>query len=327
MNRIVPALFLTAAALTVSESTLFLGAGFVFETGERIARTAWTLSYLTPWSSTWGEECLLLSRLCSGLSRRCFQQFFMKREKGASLKSWKVYQEALGEAPAIEEAEQELLAFLGKRWLAKANGFSSLEADWICPSYGISLQVHPETTSCYARDPGSKASATYLKRVEEWKRELPYPNDFPLILTRPSDVSAYLPLSVKGSGETEIEKRLSLLKENEKLVIDLTEELSGCGEEWEKWRARLSRFAGKAVCIQRLARPEMGGIRILPLSENEGESGFLVERISHLGLSASPVELDRFPAVVSPAAPFSLPAMRLKREECLDFLREGKKMD
>jgi hypothetical protein len=180
------------------------------------------------------------------------------------------------------------------------------------------MQVHPETTNSYARDPSNKLSETYVKSVEKWKRELSHPEHYPLILTRPFDVRDYLPgyisVPMKESVEAVFKKIvLNSQKLDAKVIVDFTDVLQDVPndrqkwiETWDTYRVQVVRICKKhnidqsqILCIQRVDGKEVGGIRLLPLADLavdkiEKQHQFLLEWISKFGFSANRVELDRW---------------------------------
>lgn len=211
--------------------------------------------------------------------------------------SWHTHRELLSQIPTPSKQDKELLNFLEKRWLAKANGFYSAEIDWICPMFGYSIQVNPETTNCYARDPGRQTSRSYTNRLNDLKKQLPQPESFPLILTRPYNVSEYLPSHLEISSPDDIQK---LTAATGKVIVDLTHALIQKNEEewlqeWESYRAALSQTNPEMICIQRVECGGIGGLRILPLNQASSEKDYryLLDWVSQFGITANLVELDR----------------------------------
>jgi hypothetical protein len=267
------------------------------------------------------NECLLFSALCSSAAKHVFSQIAqntpMSLFKGVhpSFNSWLLNKTLLSQIPVYTEENERLLLFLEKRWLAKTAGVYSSMIKWFCPCFGISVQIHPETTNSYARDPWNKLSETYRNRVAEWKRSLPHPRYYPLILTRPFDLQGYLPSSLEAPVKEEIKTtvaRLANQKGISKRVVDLTRAIPSASnpKKWlQAWNAYRSEFiqecqvlglkAEEIVCIQRLRKDEVGGIRILPLvarsaKEAEPLHQFLLEWVSKFGISANRIELDRW---------------------------------
>ena len=200
----------------------------------------------------------------------------------------------LSQIPIAGIEDHQLVTFLQRRWLAKSTGFFHSVIDWVCPSYGVQIQAHPETVSSYARLPSLGCSPTYLRRMEDWKKELPHPADFPLILTRPASLSPYFSLSPKA-------------------ILDLTdifpEDPALWMETWEKYQEEPTDRS--AIYIQTLRHGDLGGIRILPLSGQDVESDakLLLDWVSRLGLTASRIDLDRglFPPISQSAGDFQVP--------------------
>ncbi|HUD02272.1 MAG TPA: hypothetical protein VMR37_08075, partial [Rhabdochlamydiaceae bacterium] len=302
----------------LTESTFYYYVGTALESASLLGRFGWGLCHLSPWASTLGKDCLFLSRLCDSAAKHVFAQMF----KGSSSfekiplsqTSWHLNKTLLSQIPAFSKEDEQLLHFLEKRWLAKATGFFSSMIDWVCPCFGVTVQVHPETASCcYVRSPSIKLSPTYQNRMEDWKQSLPHPQEFPLILTRPFDLQEYLPACIEVSREEKIEtvvERIALkMADNSKIIVDLTHVLpDNDREKWlSTWKAYCQQFTqacmehhlnpGRILCIQRMQQESIGGIRLLPLSQEELglQYQFLLEWISHFGLSANLIELDRWP--------------------------------
>ncbi len=305
-----------------SETTVYFGAGTLLGSASLLARLGWGISLISPWASTVGNECLLLSHMCDCAARRAFANIFKATPssfRGAPLsqRSWLLNQKQLSQIPVSSKDDKQLLLFLEKRWLAKSSGLYSSLVDWVCPCFGISVQVHPETTGFYARNPWLKFPVAYQKGVEAWKQSLPHPQDFPLILTRPCNLHDYLPFYLDVPKDEKIEKtveRLAAKKQTAKanIVIDLTQIFADDANDRETWLRTWDAYRvpfaqackeldidpNKLLCIQREQREEIGGIRLLPLTaqpeeEIEKQHRFLLEWISTFGLSATRVELDR----------------------------------
>lgn len=275
---------------SLSEKALYFGVGAVLETAAIAGKIGWGLSRLSPWNTTIGNECLLLSRLCSRAASQMFAQGF-KGIPSFSRDAWHLNQSLLSEIPTYSQEDQKLMRFLERRYLAKSAGFFPVIVDWICPAFRVFLQVHPETQNCYARNPSTTVSDTYKKRAEAWKEHLPQPKHYPLVLTRPANLYDYFP---------------TLIDPQEKVIVDLTAVFSHEGrdewlEAWEKCQEQFkARFLeiNQMLCIQYVEKDGVGGIRILPFShqsakEIEEDHQLLLERVAFAGLSASRVELDR----------------------------------
>ncbi|MGE5196149.1 MAG: hypothetical protein ACM3JI_02335, partial [Anaerolineae bacterium] len=183
------------------DSTPYFGVATLLGSATLMAGIGWSICQFSPWASTIGNECLISSRIfgiaaihsfVQAFKKSPFFSFFFKRMP-SSHSSWDLNKKMLSQIPAFSYEDKELLDFLQKRWLAKMTGCYPFHVNWLCPSFGISLQVHPETTNSYARDPATKFSDTYKNRVKAWKQFLPHPQHFPLILTRLCSIRDYLP--------------------------------------------------------------------------------------------------------------------------------------
>ena len=298
----------------LTERALYLGASGVLGSVSCLSKVAWGVCQLSPWAETTGRECLLFSDLCSSVASRAFASAF-KGVHGVlpPYRSWFLNQALLSQIPAETGEDKKLLSFLQKRWLAKSTGYYSVLTNWMCPCFGIGVQVHPETTNSYARDPSNKISQTYAKRLEGWKQALPHPKNYPLILTRPFDCREYLPASIEVAQGEPIETTLEKIPK-EGIIIDVTSLFSAEAKEkwlktWVDYRSRFSRLCqergfdqNQMMCIQRVSQEGIGGIRILPLAAHskkvvEEQDQFLLHWISKFGLSANRIELDRCSAL------------------------------
>ena len=303
----------------IVDSTVYLGGGVLTGSACVISRVGWVIFKVTPWSSSLGKECLLVSKMCGSLSARSFKKIFKRSPSPApSHASWYLNQKNLRQIPAFSEDDASLLDFLERRWLAKNTGYYAALVDWLCPSFGISLQVHPESTGFYARDPSNKLSPIYKDRVKNWKESLPHPLHFPLILTRPAKIQDFFPSCIEvlpGELVEETVQKMALnpLEPDTKIIIDLTNALpdhADSEQEWlETWQLYRDQFSRcclqhnlnphQIICIQRLLETKRGGIRLLPLFSSKKQiqqhHQFLLEWVSKFGLTANTVELDRFP--------------------------------
>lgn len=310
--------FLTTNFVEASftEDAVYLSAGVALGSASILGQLG---SHLAPKDSPLGNECLLFSYLCASGTQDILTHLFGKhREIPHSLYSWQVNHDLLSKIQAHSDEEKKLLLFLENRWLAKATGFYPAMVDWAYPCFGVSVQVNPQTSQNYARDPSVNISVTYQNKIDAWKAILPHPHHFPLILTRPGLVKEYLPHS--------------------KVVLDLTDVFSGihdpqqwclaweaCQEEVLKKCKELHLNPAKVLCVQRVQQGEMGGLRLLPLSSSTPQKvhrdhRFLLKWVSKFGLSANLIELDR-PLTFSHTdtqAPKTLPS--LSQEKFISFL-------
>jgi hypothetical protein len=295
----------------LTERTLYLGASAALGSISCLAKVGWGVCQLSPWAETTGRECLLLGNLCSSIAGRAFACAF-KGVQGVTppYRSWYLNQALLSQVPAETGEEKKLLSFLEKRWLAKSTGYYSVLTNWMCPCFGIGVQVHPESTNSYARDPSNKISQTYAKRLEDWKRSLPHPMSYPLILTRPFDCREYLPANIEVVQGEHIERTFEKVQKEKGAILDVTSLFSAWPQEkwletWVNYSRAFSQLCqerkideNQIVCIQRVNQEGIGGIRILPLATHsasvaEEHHQFLLLWISKFGLSANRVELDR----------------------------------
>ncbi len=319
----------------VAKETVYFGAGVAFGSASLLARLGWEISLLSPWSSTVGNECLLLSDLCGKAARYAFTQIFQKNlvEKiPFSQRSWHHNQALLSQIEASTSEEKKLLGFLQNRWLSKSTGFFSSIIEWVYPCFGVFVQIHPVTTHSYARHPSNKLSQTYLNIVEEWKQFLPHPSDFPLLLTRPFDLRDYLPFYLDvPPGEKAQTTVARLQAADSKIIVDLTVALEGDLQSWTAYRDEFSEVCkehhvdlNRIICIQRVKEGEVGGLRLLPLSsstkEIEKQNQFLLEWISCFGLTANRIELDRWPTPLKKAGGTKADLEFLSKDDFVSYL-------
>lgn len=306
--------------------TLYFGAGTLLGSATLLAGMGWATCQLTPWASTFGNECLLSSEIFAIGAIHSFAQAFKEsslfslflKKIPSPYSAWYLNKKMLSQIPVFSHEDKELLHFLQERWLAKGTGCYPFLVDWMCPSFGLSLQMHPETTNSYARDPQNKLSQTYKNRVAAWKHFLPHPHHFPLILTRPSNIQNYLPSCFEIPYGEEISHSVDRLlctkrKIDSPLIVDLTSALSSFLEKkhwlttWHAYEKAFSKCCKEhnldphqILCIQRVWQEDIGGVRLLPLSPSsrediEKQHQFLLEWVSKFGLSANRIELDRLP--------------------------------
>lgn len=228
-----------------------------------------------------------------------------------SQKSWHQNQAYLEQIPIHSEDGKDLIAFLQRKWLSKANGFYPWEVGWIASHYGIALQVNPETRNSYARDPFTQTSQVYENRLNAWKKMLPHPEHYPLILTRPKTPQEYLPSCVAFSPHESEDVFIQSLSIDKTTLLDLTCALPREGAcDWSAtWSALQTQLQNSCqerqipldqlICMQRIEQNGLGGIRILPLVDQNEELmdrdyRLILDWISRFGLTADIIELDRF---------------------------------
>jgi hypothetical protein len=307
------------------DPAIHLGTGIFFGSATLVGGIGWAIYQFSPWASTFGNECLLSSHIFWTVSTHSFAQafktspflsLFFKRIP-SSHSTWDLNKKLLSEVPAPSSEDKELIAFLQRRWLAKITGCYPFLANWMCRCFGISFQLHPESTNSYARDPATKYSVTYKKRIEEWKQALPHPPSFPLILTRPSSVRDYLPSYFEILQDEKIEhsvERLAHLMHSTDapVIVDLTSVLPNDTldrkqwlDAWHSYENEFSKLCSEhrldldqSLCIQRVQQRDVGGIRLLPFLSSSKENiekhyQYMLEWISRFGLTANRIELDR----------------------------------
>ncbi len=295
----------------ISEKAVYLTAGGAIGA---LSLFAYTGSKF-PTESIQQNEYLLLKDLCKSVTHHIFSQAFTPKTTTAPQFSWAVNHEFLSQIPTSTYEEKKLLVFLENRWLAKSTGFFSSLVNWITPCFGVSVQINPESTSHYARNPWNKISETYQKRAELWKKFLPQPPEFPLVLTRPSDLGDYLPSYVsvaKGENVQTTVDKLAAKNKKTKVILDVSslfpENLTTQREwlkVWKRYQSKLVKACdkeqislNKILCVQRLQQDALGGLRILPFDcssskKVERDHRYLLKWVSTFGLTANRLELDR----------------------------------
>ncbi len=303
----------------LSDRIFYITAGATLGFFSFYSRLGAGIFHFLPWTSKIGKEWMFFSQLLNSASEQAFRQSFNQRKTAAlsstssSYTSWNKNREQLSQIGASSEEERKLLSFLEKRWLAKSTGFFPWVIKRVCPCFGISVQVHPETTSCYARMPSQGISETYRRRMEAWKELLPHPHDFPLVLTRPCDITHFLPTCIRASVNEPIKTTVKRLDKRDSMitldVTDIFKDRIYTQEAWDAYREEFCKACKevnidtkKILCIETLLQDEIGGIRILSLypsytKEIERQQEYLINWVSTFGLSANRVELDRAPAL------------------------------
>jgi hypothetical protein len=295
------------------DPSLYFGTGAFFGAVSVLSGIGWSLCQLTPWTQTLGNECLIGSQIFGTAAIHCFAQsvkktplFSLPFEKtSSSVESWNLNEKLLSQVPVASAEDKKLVQFLKNRWLAKMTGCYPFLVDWMCHTFGIAVQVHPETTNSYARDPATKFSDTYRNRVAQWKKYLPHPKHFPLILTRSASIVDYLPAAIVAKETETVRQWVERLKwEAPFAVVDLT---SALGEEqaWKQCESEIYKACSECgfdphqlICIQRVSQSGVGGLRLLPLNgcpkeKYEEQHDYLLEWISRFGLTANRIEIDR----------------------------------
>jgi len=286
---------------SVKEASFNVCAGTICSTAAQGARFVSAL-YSIAGERNVAKEFALAGRLFDLGARRSLKMFFKpstaSRIGPHSCDSWSKNQKQLSQIPASTRETKELVHFLEKRWLAKANGFYPFIIDWLFPCFDMRIQVHPDTAPTYARDQWTASSNTYLLRREAWKKSLCLSQDYPLILTRPYDFQQYLPSYFTFESRDEI---FSKMAKGERAFLDITPIFSSESKHWDfEWMAFHSKLTEECsrqgwdskqlVCLHRI---QGGGLGVLRVLGDEQHHQFLLEWISRLGFIATQVELDR----------------------------------
>src|SRR5690242_18090159 len=241
------------------DTPLYFGAGTLLGSAALLSGMAGAACHFFPQIAPWSGECYLMSRIF-GIAAR---QSFLYALKKASLVSlfleriplshatWDANKRHLEQIPLSNAEDNHLMHFLQKRWMAKTTGTFPFFVNWMCPAFAIPVQMHPESTNSYARDPANKLSRTYKNRIRSWKHFLPDPQEYPLILTRPCNIKEYLPHCFTVESNESIEHciaRLAPEMQQHTVILDVsaadsTEELSRALSEHQLGADRL-------ICIR-----------------------------------------------------------------------------
>ena len=305
---------------SVAEKTIHFAMGAAMGSLFVASHVGKGVSYVIPALAPFRQELGFLSYISGSATRDIFAQFFKASTSAyqhgikVSEHSWYHNHSKLSQIPTTTPKERQLIEFLDNRWLAKSTGFFPFVINWVYPCFGVSIQVHPETTSHYARNPWNKISTIYSKKVSAWKKELPHPNHFPLLLTRPFSLKDHLPSYIVVENENDARVIAQKLQNSHsKIVVDVT-----CvdGKNFQDQFVTCCNVLGvkknKAIFVQRVEQNEVGGLRILPLatsshSKIERDHQYLLKWISMLGLTASRLELDRCNSSFAPAVERTYP--------------------
>lgn len=202
--------------------------------------------------------------------------------------SWKMNADRLSQIPTTTKEERDLIHFLQNRWLSKTAGFGPT----LLPP---PLQLHPQTSNSYARDPSHNLPPRYKEVIEQWQQEHPYP----LILTVPGAIVEHFPTYF--SADTPLESLPQDLA-----IYDFT----SCPEKWERLSPTLEK-RDHLICIKRVQK---GNVEAICLLSNEEQHKRLLTWISRAGLTANWIELDRLhfeqPLPSSPLLTGSLSLMK-----------------
>lgn len=305
------------------DTPLYCGTGTLLGSAAVLSKATSGICSLFPGTS-WEEEFSLLARIFSIAAKHSFLRAMKKipiitfcfKEVSSACSAWDHHRTMLSQIPAELEEEKKLLHFLQKRWLAKSTGCYIILANWVCPAFDIPLQIHPESTNSYARDPSNTLSLTYKKKTQECKGYLPQPHHFPLILTRPLSIRDYLPQCFELENSETITQCIERLEPkirsaNSRVIIDVTSRLQNHSDPkqwldtWYRLEKELSSCCTAAhldmnrlFCIQHINLQDIGSIRLLPfrsLAQRviDDHYHFLLEWVSRFGLTANRIELDR----------------------------------
>ncbi len=319
----------------VAEKMIHFAMGAAMGSLSVAAHVGQGVSYVIPALAPFRQELGFLSQISGSATRDIFAQFFKPSTSAyqhgikVSEQSWYHNHSKLSLIPTATQEERQLIEFLDNRWLAKSTGFFSFVINWVYPCFGVSIQVHPETTSHYARDPRNKFSTIYAKKVSAWKQELPHPAHFPLLLTRPFSLKDHLPAyQVVHDASDAVSIAKQLQKAHSKIVVDVTD-VDGIKfqDQFVTCCHSLGVKKNKAIFVQRTSQNEVGGLRILPFpmsshSKIERDHRYLLKWISLLGLTASRLELDRCNSSFIPTVERTYPVeLSCSKEELISFCK------
>jgi hypothetical protein len=289
------------------DTPLYFGAGTILGSAAVLSGAAGTACHLFPQMASWSGECYLMSRMFGIAARQSYLHALRKiplvslflKHIPLSHATWDANRRHLEQIPISNADENHLMHFLQKRWMAKTTGTFPFFVNWMCPAFSIPIQMHPESTNSYARDPANRLSETYKNRICSWKNVLPHPQEHPLILTRPCNIKEYLPHCFTVEPGESIEHCIArLAPEMQQHTVILDVSAADNTEELSHTVAKHQLDADRLLCIHNRILEENGIIRILPLTTTspkviEKQHAFLLSWISRFGLTANRVELDR----------------------------------
>ncbi len=340
-------------ALTRKDQALYISAALALKTLSFLSKGGEFIVHHSANGTQRENELHLLTEICDTAAGIVFapkkKNHAPSKKISSEHRSWYKNQFHLVQIPVLSDEDEKLLKFLERRWLAKSTGFYSSIAHWVCPLFGIDLQVHPESCSSYARAPNIKESITYKKDVENWKKNWEYPKSFPLILTRPSSLHEYLSSYYLLKKEDSLDKLEEYIAQNicnpSKIIVDLTSRLPIERKENHKnWLSSLYAIedsitkiaqkyqlsANRFIFIHQIQKDDLGGICILPIRKQSQKQmvtdyEYLLRWVSSFGLSSNRIELDRaFPTSLEwhrPSNAYPLVKRMVAKEQLIDEFR------
>lgn len=247
-----------------------------------------TTSYVTHMCGriTQNKECFLLSTICDHMAQKTWRAILKKRHN--PYHSWNLNKKELKCIPSPLASDKKLLSFLQQRYLYKFAGFDSWLVHYAYPCFGINMQIHPETSNSYERDPSEGLSKKYVRIASSLSK-------LPLILTRPYDLTSYFPsyIEVKDLQASIALLAAKMQKELLPIIVDFTSLNDIEIKEFYDLCKEASLDIDDMIGIQWHKKDELGALTLI---ENEKEKyRFLLNLISRSGLTANGVDLDRFP--------------------------------
>lgn len=261
------------------------------------------------------KECFFISSLCDQVAKKALGQALKKRHDPFQV--WETHNKELKQIPAFLESDKKLISFLQKRFLYKFAGFDSFLIQYFYPCFGMNIQIHPDSTASYERDPSEGVSKKYSKISSSL-------SPLPLVLTRPFNLNHYFPSYFKPTELTCVFEELKAKLENEKLplVIDLTAfKESQIAKFFEQCKEK-GLDSDQIIGIQFIKKDEIGAIVLVKPSEKKRD--FLLNLISRSGLTANGIELDRCSEKPFKANTLSQETKGQNKENFAHFLKQVK---
>ncbi len=103
----------------ISKGALYVASGTALQASSQWVQCLWGICQISPRTAPLGNECLLLSHLCSRAAQHIFAEVLKPsplhlKEEPSSQTSWHLNQALLSQVPAPSNEAKQLLHFLEK---------------------------------------------------------------------------------------------------------------------------------------------------------------------------------------------------------------------
>ena len=212
---------LTACVHTVFRKGEYFILADTFQMTSLFARFCGEVITKLPIQTELGQDFLVLARICQRMASYSYQQVLHYTYQ-PSRQSWETNQHFLSQCLPASSEETKLLSFLKHHWLSKNTGFPTLFTDLCAPFIKAPFQINPDTALSYVRFLSIKAK-TYCLIEAAWKKKLPQPEEFPLLLTRPYCVQEYFPSYLKLESYEKIKELIAKIPDTvSPVILDLS---------------------------------------------------------------------------------------------------------